>query len=126
MNTFKKLTQLELDAKEYGFYWPDTKSIIAQIKSEILEIEELLQDKNQQREHLQEEIGDLIHAVFSLCLYSEFDPQLTLDNALDKFENRFNKVKELAAKDGLKDLHNKPIEESMAYWQRAKKINIFS
>lgn len=121
MKIFKKLIEIETQAKEYGFYWPDTKSIIEQINSEILEIEELLQGRNHAKDHLQEEIGDLLHAVFSLCVYCNFDPQTTLDKSLKKFEKRFNKVKELAAKDGLKDLHNKSIEESMQYWSVAKK-----
>lgn len=121
MQTFIKLIELEIQAKEYGFSWPDTKSIIKQINSEIIEIEELLQDSNHSKDHLQEEIGDLMHAVFSLCIYCNFNPETTLNQAASKFEKRYNKVKELALQDGLKDLRNKSIEESMRYWQRAKK-----
>lgn len=121
METFKKLIKLETQAKEYGFYWPDTKSIIEQINSEIIEIEELLQDTKHSTEHLNEEIGDLLHAVFSLCIYHNYDPQVTLEKSLAKFEKRFNKVKELALNDGFTDLKNNPIAESMKYWQQAKK-----
>jgi uncharacterized protein YabN with tetrapyrrole methylase and pyrophosphatase domain len=120
MEIFKKLTQLELDSKEYGFYWPNTASVIEQIKSEVIEVEELLQDKNHSKKHLQEEIGDLIHAVFSLCLYCNYDPKITLNNSLEKFKKRYKKVKELALKDGLMDLRNTPIEKSMQYWHIAK------
>lgn len=121
MELFKKLTQLETQAKEYGFYWPNSKTIIKQISSEVIEIEELLDNKECSAEHLQEEIGDLLHAAFSLCLYYNYDPKITLKKSLEKFEKRFNKLKELALNDGFKDLHSKPTE-STQYWEEAKKF----
>lgn len=120
MSVFKKLIKLKIEAKEYGFYWQDHKSIIDQIKSEIIEIEALLQNNNHSNEHLQEEIGDLLHAAFSLCLYCNFDPKQTLANSSSKFFHRFDKVKNIAKQEGQKNLKNKSPEELMHYWQQAK------
>ncbi len=43
-----------------------------QIRNECIEIEEHLHSV-EQREALQEEIGDWLHAAFSLCVFCDFD-----------------------------------------------------
>ena len=68
MNALQKLIYLEQDAREFGFDWPDQFMILDQIIDECREVrEEIDQDSN--REKLQEEIGDLLHSVISLCIF---------------------------------------------------------
>lgn len=120
MGTLKKLTALEHAAANFGFKWETANQIMSQIRSECLEIEVHLQDGKQSK--LQEEIGDLIHAVFSLCLFCEFDPKNTLEKSVDKFERRFNAVQQLAHDHGLKTLNGKSFDELMDFWEKAKKM----
>ncbi len=49
------------------------EQIKQQILSELEEIEVHLQDKD--RHKLQEELGDLLHAAFSLTVFCQFDPE---------------------------------------------------
>lgn len=116
---FDDLERLEHEAGAFGFQWETKAQIMAQIRSECLEIEEHLESP-QSRADLQDEIGDLLHAVFSLCVYCNFDPETTLRKSLDKFEHRFNAVKALAEEQGLVDLNGKSFDELMAYWEKAK------
>lgn len=116
MEILKKLTNLENEAANFGFKWENPGQIIAQISSELKEIEADLKNK----EKLQEEIGDLLHAVFSLCVFCQFEPEETLTGAVNKFERRFRATKELALKEGLKDLNNQPFDKLMALWNKAK------
>ncbi len=68
MNTFTRLTALEKQADDFDFMWTDTAQIFDQIQSECEEIKDNLAQMGD-RDHLQEEMGDLIHAGFSLCLF---------------------------------------------------------
>ena len=118
----KNLEISEKQAKDYGFYWPNSNEIMKQIRSECKEVEDLLDSQNPSPKHLQEEIGDLMHAVFSLCVYCGFDSKITLEQTLAKFEKRFAGLKHFAEQAGHKDLHGQTMEQMMQYWQKAKEV----
>ena len=67
MNLLDKVVALEEDASQFGFRWETTDQIMHQIQSECAEINEHLDQGLLQANQmeLQEEIGDLLHAVFS-------------------------------------------------------------
>lgn len=118
MNTLDKMTALEMEAADFGFKWETAAQIKEQILSELKEVEVHLHDNDKVK--LQEEIGDLLHAVLSLTIFCDLDPQQTLQNAVDKFEKRFTSVKKLAYEKGLTDLNGKSFDELMALWDLAK------
>jgi len=120
MNIFDKLTALETEAADFGFKWETAGQVIRQIRSEISETEIHLDDENKTK--LQKEIGDLLHAVFSLCVFCKLDPQATLENSVNKFEKRFNAVRKLAVREGLTTLNGKSFDELMSFWDKAKAI----
>lgn len=119
MNIFQKITAIEKQADDFGFMWSDTAQIFEQIQSECEEIKENL-DQLGDRHHLQEEMGDLIHAVFSLCLFMKFDPEETCLKSIDKFEKRFEKLKRLAHATGFETLKGQPADVLMHFWTQAK------
>ncbi len=119
MNILEKLLSLEHEAADFGFKWETAEQIIQQIKSEINEINVHLKDGD--RNKLQDEIGDLLHAVFSLCVFKQFDPEKTLAQSVDKFERRFRIVEKLAKEKGLNQLHGLSFKELMLLWDQAKR-----
>ena len=123
MNLLEKAQLLEREASEFGFEWENAYQIIAQIKSECVEVCEHLgatQDKNTDI-RLQEEIGDLLHAVLSLCVFCNYNPTETLENSLVKFEKRLKMVKEIAKEQGHTNLSGHSFEALMSIWDKAKK-----
>lgn len=116
----KKLSSLEKEAAEFGFKWETAEQIMAQIRSELIEIEVHLKDKD--RNKLQEEIGDLLHAAFSLCIFCQFNADETLAESVNKFEVRFKEAQRLAKLQGLPDLNGQPFDKLMAFWDKAKKL----
>lgn len=121
MNLIKKLVGLEKDAVEFGFQWSNAEQIMQQIQSECIEVNEHLQAKDAVNQaSLQEEIGDLMHAVFSLCVFCNLDPEQTLENTLNKFEKRLNMVKYIAAEQGMFNVKDKTFEQLMQLWDEAK------
>ena len=121
MSIFNKIVATEHDATAFGFKWENPHQIKEQIVSEISEIEVHLLDKDQTK--LQEEIGDLLHAVFSLTVFCGFNPEETLANSVNKFEKRLRLVKQLAADEGLSSLNGKSFKELMQFWNRAKELD---
>ncbi|STX50850.1 nucleoside triphosphate pyrophosphohydrolase MazG [Legionella busanensis] len=123
MDLLEKIVFLEKEAAQFGFRWENAKQIMAQIESEYLEVNEHLPNlaKNSLNKSLQEEIGDLLHAVFSLCVFCQFDPKATLNLTLLKFERRLHAVKELAISRGETNLNSYSFNQLMELWEQAKK-----
>lgn len=120
MTTLDKLLALENEAAEFGFKWENPEQIIVQIQNEVAEIEVHLQDHDQDK--LQEEIGDLLHAAFSLCVFCQFNPEETLTKSVAKFEKRFRSTQALAKAEGLSTLNGQSFEKLIALWDRAKQV----
>ncbi|MEI8364914.1 MAG: MazG nucleotide pyrophosphohydrolase domain-containing protein [Parachlamydiaceae bacterium] len=119
-NLLLQVEKLEIDAKEFGFYWQNIDQLLEQIRSECAEVDEAWQKND--RTHLQEEIGDLIHATLCLAVFCQLDPTETLQKSVHKLQKRFDTLVDLTKKDGYENLHNKPFNLLMYYWNRAKEI----
>lgn len=119
MTIFEEIEQLEQEAAVFGLQWETKDQIMTQIRNECLEIEDHLYAP-EQRDALQDEIGDLLHAAFSLCVFNNFSPEVTLRKSLDKFEHRLNAMKDIANEQGLPHLRGKSFDELMQYWEQAK------
>ena len=124
MVLLEKIVLLEQDADAFGFRWDTTEQIMAQIESECVEINEHLHAGFEQanQAELQEEIGDLLHAVFSLCVFCKMSPSETLEKTLGKLERRLNAVKDITEKKGLSNLNGYPFDELMNVWDQAKQL----
>jgi len=124
MDLLEKVTELEQIADQFGFRWENITQIMEQIQSECLEINDHLTDGFEQanQAELQEEIGDLLHAVFSLCVFCKLNPKETLEKTLVKFERRLNAVKKISHERGLTHLNGHSFEELMRIWDEAKRL----
>lgn len=115
----QRVEELERISREFGFYWERIDQLIEQIRSECVEVQEAWE--NNDRTHLQEEVGDLIMATVSLAIFCELDPRETLRKSIEKYDRRFTKLVELAKKDGHENLAGQPFDVLNDFWIRAKK-----
>ncbi len=124
MDPLEKISALEYEADAFGFRWENTSQIMVQIQNECAEIDEQLNHKPGQLAtfELQEEIGDLLHAVFSLCVFCKLSPRDTLEKTLVKFERRLNAVKKITEDNGLPNLEGHSFDELMHIWKKAKQL----
>lgn len=102
-------------AVKQGFEWPNEKSLYDCIYSEFEEFKEAKTEEN--REHMEEEFGDILFAVVNLARWNKIDAEQALLKANKKFVNRFRKMEELADK----PLTDYSIEEYDRLWKTAKK-----
>jgi len=101
-------------AVKTGFEWPDEDSLLDCIKSEFKEFDEAKQENN--KEHMEEEFGDILFAVVNLARWHKIDAEQALLKANKKFMARFRKMEEIAQK----PLEEYSFEEFDTLWQTAK------
>ena len=121
MDIWKKLVELEEMSIDVGLCWPDASQIMSQIESECLEIREHLNGNEYDKKELQEEIGDLMHAVMSLAWFCGFDSKKTLENSSIKIETRLKMMQMIAKEQGVLNFKNKSFDELMEIWSEAKR-----
>lgn len=102
-------------AVKVGFEWPDEKTLYECVFSEFKEFEEAC--KNKDKEHSEEELGDILFAIVNLARWNKIDAEQALLKANKKFIKRFKKMEELATK----PLDNYSFEEFDVLWKQAKK-----
>lgn len=122
MYILEKISKLEKEADLFGFRWDNPQQILEQITSECQEVAEQL-DANpivEQNAELQEEISDLIHAAFSLCVFCDFDIEETINISIDKFVKRMFMVRKIAEEKGIDNLTSHSFSERMQFWDAAK------
>lgn len=121
MRYLQHLIEVELEARNFGFDWPNFQMIIDQAIDECREIREAL-DQNEPTFIIQEEIGDLLQSAISMCIYKELDLEETLNIAYEKFKRRIEAIKYLSAQRGYKTLKNEPFEILLELWHEAKNL----
>lgn len=117
----QRIVEQEKEAKKFGFYWESEQQLIEQIQSECEEIREASSKGDQK--NLQEEIGDLMSAAVSLCIFFGFDPEATLAESIEKFQLRYDTLVRLVKEQGLDSLVGKSMPELLEFWHRAKTAN---
>lgn len=116
----ERLVATDKELRDFGFEWPDIDMILWQISSESTEIKEAIA-QNTGRDHLQEEIGDLLHSVISLCLFTGLDVEETIGKARDKLQSRADGLKSVAKQKGHASLKGQDSEYMMELWYEAKR-----
>ena len=102
-----------------GFDWPDTKGVFKKIKEELRELEEAVVTNN--KESIEEEIGDLYMIITNLSEKLGIDSEESLRKSNVKFEKRFNYIEKELGKDNIK-VSEMDLSELNALWDDSKKL----
>ena len=103
-------------AVKTGFEWPNEKSLWDCVYSEFDEFKEAVKEGD--KDHIEDEMGDILFAVVNLARWNKIDAEQALLRANKKFMTRFRKMEEIATK----PLENYSFEEYDALWKQAKKL----
>ena len=112
-----RATKLSKRAARVGFDWPDARGVLDKIREELAEVEEALAAGD--RQHAQEEVGDLLFAVTNLARTLGANPEQCLRQTNGKFERRFRHVEGALAR-AERPLGQATLEEMEHHWQAAK------
>ena len=119
MDIFDKFLKYHNLSKSFGFYWSDSLEIIHQINLEIDEVKIELTTTNKQA--LQAELGDVLHACLDLIHFCGFDTRETMELAVAKIGKRFETMQAMIAEEGVQDFANLPRETKLLYWEKVKR-----
>lgn len=117
-----RAAKLQSRAARVGFDWPETHEIFFKIEEELEEVQQAL-ESSETREHLQEELGDLLFAVVNLSRHLGINPEQALRQGNKKFERRFRSIEKRLAERGLEPSAC-TLTELDALWDEVKREEI--
>lgn len=93
--------QLQLAAAKVGFDWVNVDGVISKLYEEIGELKDKLNSTTRDdREGVEEEVGDILFCCINLCRILEFSPTHALHRSNGKFQQRFEFIESRLAEDG--------------------------
>lgn len=108
-------------ADDYGFEWSHYSQPLQQIIRECEEVQDAM-EKGEGPERIEEEVGDIMNAAVSLCLFLGLSPEAVLLKSTQKFEKRMDEVRRQAEVEGLSSLKGQSMDVLERFWKNAKKV----
>lgn len=109
--------KLQQKASKVGFDWNDPKAVISKIREELDEVEAELKDNN--KDKLTDEIGDVLFAMANLARHLDIDPDTALRSTNQKFRKRFSYIERSLTQSGEK-IEDVDLDTMEALWVKAK------
>ena len=109
--------EIQKKLKKVGFDWDNVSLVIDKVKEELTEVEIAVGEGD--RNHIKEEIGDLLFSVVNLSRFLKVRPNTALYRCNDKIKSRFQKLFNLASQEGI-PLDKDHVKEMNALWDRIK------
>ena len=109
--------QLQKRAARVGFDWPDMADIYDKLDEEVAEFKEAIETGN--REHVLEELGDIVFSVVNLARFVKVDPAFALEKTNKQSERRFRIVEEEIESSGRK-MKDCTLVEMDEIWNRLR------
>jgi tetrapyrrole methylase family protein / MazG family protein len=100
-----------------GFDWQDARGVVDKLKEEASELVEAL-DKDD-KDGVEEEIGDLLFSIVNFARLQKVDPESALRKTNRKFRKRFFEIEKEAMKRGV-TLDEMTLEEMDRIWESTK------
>jgi tetrapyrrole methylase family protein/MazG family protein len=110
--------RMQQKAAAVGFDWDEVREVWKKLDEEIGEFKEALASGD--KDHAEEEYGDILFALVNLSRFYDIHPGMALAKSNDKFYDRFAKVEEhfKASGEDMKDVGLKKLDE---VWEDVKK-----
>ena len=115
-----KAQRLQQKASLAGFDWDKIELVWEKIHEEILELKEAEEQNN--KDHIEEEIGDVLFSIVNLSRFLEISADNALRRTNRKFINRFKKVEKGIEGKG-KVMEEATLEEMDIIWNQSKEKN---
>jgi MazG family protein len=107
--------QIASRAAGVGFDWENAGQVIEKLHEELAEF-----NAAESRDHLEDELGDMLFVLVNLARFVKVDPEQALRRTNAKFRQRFGYL-EAKLKEQGRELKDATIEEMEALWQEAKR-----
>lgn len=117
MPAILKALSMQEKARGCGFDWEKREDVWDKVHEELGEVEEAVAEGD--RDHVEEEFGDLMFATINAARLYGIDPEVALGRTCSKFRRRFTYLEENTLKKGRK-LTDMTLAEMDAIWDEGK------
>ncbi|MDR2064930.1 MAG: nucleoside triphosphate pyrophosphohydrolase [Prevotellaceae bacterium] len=115
-----KANRIQEKASAVGFDWENRNQVWEKIIEEYNEV--LTETESKNREHLEQEFGDLIFAIVNAARLYDIDPETALERTNKKFMRRFEYLEQKTIKQG-RSLKTMTFDEMNEIWEESKKFD---
>ena len=112
-----KAMRLQEKAKQVGFEWENKDQVWEKVEEEQRELMEAIASGN--KEHTEEELGDVFFSLINFARFLQVDAENALEKTNKKFTQRFIKMETAATETG-KPLQDMTLEEMDSIWNKIK------
>ncbi len=91
--------QVGLKASSCGFDWDDAPQAFKKVKEELMELEKVLEEKNEKAVY--QEIGDVLFSLANVSRLCGVNPEIALKGAIKKFIRRFRMMEDIIRQRGM-------------------------
>jgi tetrapyrrole methylase family protein/MazG family protein len=109
--------RMQEKAGTVGFDWPHTEGVVDKVDEELHELRVAV--TSGERDHIREELGDVLFTVVNLARRLGVDAEAALRNANVKFRERFAAMEKMAG-GGATALAGRSLDDLDVLWKRAK------
>jgi len=113
-----KARRIQEKVSRIGFDWDRTEEVMLKIEEELKELKEA--SRINDREAIEEELGDLLFSVANLARFVSLCPEDALRKTIDKFQKIFRYIEQELPKRG-KKLCEASLEDMDKLWEEIKK-----
>lgn len=110
--------KVQAKAAQAGFDWEDASGAFEKLAEETQELVEAC--RNDDRQEMDEELGDLLFSVVNISRFVGIEPEEALERTIDKFIRRFQYVEESVARRG-QSMDKMSLKELDMFWEEAKR-----
>ncbi|MDD3670858.1 MAG: MazG nucleotide pyrophosphohydrolase domain-containing protein, partial [Sphaerochaetaceae bacterium] len=111
--------EIQKNMRKVGFDRPDIDGVIAKVEEEHQELVDAIANREQNADHVEEELGDLLFAVVNLARYLKINPSVALHRSNQKIRDRFNKLAKIGAERNI-PLSWEHVDELNEIWEEIK------
>jgi len=110
--------EIQKKMAKVGFDWSEIGGVLEKIDEEKQELIEAI--KNQNKDNIEEEIGDLLFSIVNVARFLKINPSVALNRTNNKVKERFNSVVSLSKKQNI-SVAKENVERLNAIWEELKK-----
>ena len=114
----QKAQKVQRKASAVGFDWATTAGVLKKIDEELRELRGAMRRRH--KEHIFEEIGDLLFSVANLSRFLQMDSEQALHQTVEKFTRRFHAMEKQLKQSG-KSLEDASLAQMDKAWNAVKR-----
>ncbi len=113
-----KAHKLQKKVRKVGFDWENIDDVLQKVEEELQELRDAIKEKD--KEHITEELGDLLFSVVNVSRFVDVQPEQALHGTVKKFMNRFRDIESILENEN-RTVQDASFQELDSLWDEVKK-----